>query len=161
MDSKYLERASIEKIVVYDKTNLWEFIINNDKILPVYIYDELCNKLKNTFKSIDNITLTINTADNDTEFLEDYFDTLINNLINESVKYKSFEGRDLKIEDGKYIKNPSVAMELLPTTSGFFFGGTDYDEYYVNDIKETIDIVTKVLETTDFEKEMVYYVSSW
>ena len=52
-------------------------------------------------------------------------------------------------------------MELLPTTSGFFFGGTDYDEYYVNDIKETIDIVTKVLETTDFEKEMVYYVSSW
>ena len=63
--------------------------------------------------------------------------------------------------DGKYIKNPSVAMELLPTTSGFFFGGTDYDEYYVNDIKETIDIVTKVLETTDFEKEMVYYVSSW
>ena len=65
------------------------------------------------------------------------------------------------MEDGKYIKNPSVAMELLPTTSGFFFGSTDYDEYYVNDIKETIDIVTKVLETTDFEKEMVYYVSSW
>ena len=65
------------------------------------------------------------------------------------------------MEDGKYIKNPSVAMELLPTTSGFFFGGTDYDEYYVNDIKETIDIVTKVLETTDFEKEMIYYVSSW
>ena len=65
------------------------------------------------------------------------------------------------IEDGKYIKDPSVAMGLLPTTSGFFFGSTDYDEYYVNDIKETIDIVTKVLETTDFEKEMVYYVSSW
>ena len=45
MDNKYLEKSSIEKIVVYDKTNLWEFIINNDKVLPVYIYDELCNKL--------------------------------------------------------------------------------------------------------------------
>ena len=54
MSNNYLENASIEKIVVYDKTNLWEFIINNDKILPVYIYDELCNKLKHTFKSIDN-----------------------------------------------------------------------------------------------------------
>lgn len=65
------------------------------------------------------------------------------------------------MEDGKYIKDPSVAMELLPTASGFFFGGTDYDEYYLSDVKETIDIITKVLETTDFDKEMIYYVSSW
>jgi hypothetical protein len=63
--------------------------------------------------------------------------------------------------DGKYIKDPSIAMELLPSASGFFFGGTDYDEYYLDDIKETIDIITKVLETTDFDKEMIYYVSSW
>ena len=63
--------------------------------------------------------------------------------------------------DGKYIYDDSVAQELLPTTSGFFFGSTDYDEYYVQDIQETIDIITRVLETTDFEKEMVYYVSSW
>lgn len=65
------------------------------------------------------------------------------------------------MEDGKYIKDPSIAMELLPTTSGFFFGGTNYDEWYVDDIKNTIDIITQALETTDFEKEMIYYVSSW
>lgn len=65
------------------------------------------------------------------------------------------------LEDGKYVKDPSVAEELLPTTSGFFFGGTSYDEYYVEDIENTIDIITKVLETTDFEREMIYYVSSW
>ena len=59
------------------------------------------------------------------------------------------------------LEDNSKAPELLPTMEGFFFGSTDYDEYYVNDIKDTIDIVTKVLETTDFEKEMVYYVSSW
>ena len=63
--------------------------------------------------------------------------------------------------DGKYVEDTSVAEELLPTTSGFFFGGTNYDEYYVEDIESTIDIITKVLETTDFEKEMIYYVSSW
>lgn len=64
-------------------------------------------------------------------------------------------------EDGKIVKDPSVAMELLPTTEGFFFGGTDYDEWYVDDIKDTIDIITQALKTTDFEKEMIYYVSSW
>lgn len=63
--------------------------------------------------------------------------------------------------DGKYVKDPSVAMKLLPTASGFFFGGTNYDEWYVDDIKNTIDIITQALETTDFENEMIYYVSSW
>ena len=53
MSNQYFESARVEKIVVYDKTNLWEFIIKNDKVLPVYIYDELCNKLKDTFKSIE------------------------------------------------------------------------------------------------------------
>lgn len=65
------------------------------------------------------------------------------------------------MEDGKYVKDPSIAMKLLPTTSGFFFGDTNYDEWYVDDIKSTIDIITQALETTDFEKEMIYYVSSW
>ena len=57
--------------------------------------------------------------------------------------------------------SPDVAEDKLPTTSGFFFGSTVYDEWYMEDIKNTIDIITKVLETTDFETEMIYYVSSW
>lgn len=55
----------------------------------------------------------------------------------------------------------SRAESLLPTRSGFFFGGTEYDEWYVDDLKRTIDIVNKALETTDFEKQMIFYVSSW
>lgn len=64
-------------------------------------------------------------------------------------------------EEGKTIANPEVAKELLPTQSGFFFGSTDYDEWYMNDITNTIEILTKVLEETDFDKEMIVYTSSW
>ena len=32
-------------------------------------------------------------------------------------------------------KDHSKAEELLPTQSGFFFGGTDYDEWYFKKIK--------------------------
>lgn len=64
-------------------------------------------------------------------------------------------------EDGKIIIDSSVAEELLPSCSGFFFGGTEYDEYYVNDIVETIKIIEEVLATTDFETQAIYYVSSW
>lgn len=103
------------------------------------------------------------------EILEELLDTcekvlanceLVDGKINNGYKFEN--GKTIPImKDGKYVKDPSVAMELLSTTSGFFFGGTDYDEYYVNDIKDTIDIITNALETTNFEKEMIYYVSSW
>ena len=103
------------------------------------------------------------------EILEELLDTcekvlanceLVNGKIYNGYKFENGEIIPI-MEDGKYVKDPSVAMELLPTTSGFFFGGTDYDEYYVNNIKDTIDIITTALETTDFETQMIYYVSSW
>ena len=69
--------------------------------------------------------------------------------------------RLVKDEYTKRIQNPTVAQTLLPTCSGFFFGGTEYDEWYLKDIRETIKVLRKVLRTTDFEKEIVVYVSSW
>lgn len=54
-----------------------------------------------------------------------------------------------------------VAMDLLPTQSGFFFGSTDYDEWYISDIESTIDIIEKVLKETDFDNEIITYQSSW
>ena len=64
-------------------------------------------------------------------------------------------------EDGEYIEDSSLAEELLPTTSGFFFGGTQYDQWYIEDVKYTITVLEKVLNTTDFEHEIVMYSSSW
>ena len=63
--------------------------------------------------------------------------------------------------DGLVVEDATVAERLLPTTSGFFFGATAYDEWYIDDLKETVEIIDKVLETTDFENQMIFYVSSW
>lgn len=65
------------------------------------------------------------------------------------------------MEDGKYILDPSVAQELLPTSHGFFFGSTNYDQWYMNDIEYTIEVLEKILSSTDFDHEIVYYTSSW
>ena len=51
--------------------------------------------------------------------------------------------------------------ELLPTGEGFFFGSTEYDEYYFDDIKESINIINTVLKETDFTQSEIYYSSSW
>lgn len=64
-------------------------------------------------------------------------------------------------EEGETVVNPEVAEELLPTQGGFFFGGTDYNEYYMQDIKYTIEMLTKALDEIDFNREMLVYCSSW
>lgn len=65
------------------------------------------------------------------------------------------------LEDGMTVLNPEVCEELLPTQCGFFFGSTNYDEFYINRIKETVSILTKVLEETNFDEYKIYYSSSW
>jgi len=74
----------------------------------------------------------------------------------------SFDEKGKKVyelEDGEYIQDPSVAEELLPTQAGFFFGGTDYDQYYYNDIKETAESLKKLLE--EDESGDFYYSANW
>ena len=45
------------------------------------------------------------------------------------------------MQDGKTIKDSSLAKELLPTAEGFFFGSTDYNEYYYQDLVNTKKII--------------------
>jgi len=50
---------------------------------------------------------------------------------------------------------------LLPPREGFFFGGTDIDEWYWEDIKDTIKQLKHVLELSEKSKLSFYYTSSW
>jgi hypothetical protein len=59
------------------------------------------------------------------------------------------------------IAEMSKAEELLPTRSGFFFGGTDYDEWYKGDLQYTADRLEKILADPAFKKADFYYQSSW
>jgi hypothetical protein len=62
----------------------------------------------------------------------------------------------------KEFKNDPTNKELkesLPTASGFFFGGTEYDEYYFNEVERTIEIIEGLMsEDNDGD---YYYESSW
>ena len=63
------------------------------------------------------------------------------------------------------LEDGNKAPKLLPTTSGFFFGATDYDEYYFDDIQNTVDIIGSLFETDhdggSYLKGDIYYSSSW
>lgn len=43
------------------------------------------------------------------------------------------------------LEHPELGPELLPTTSGFFFGSTDYDEHYLRDVEHVRDACVQIL----------------
>ena len=63
------------------------------------------------------------------------------------------------------LRDKDKANKLLPTTSGFFFGTTDYDPHYFNDIENTVGIIESLFEPDldggSYLKGDIYYSSSW
>ena len=63
------------------------------------------------------------------------------------------------------LNDRDKAEKLLPTTSGFFFGTTDYGPHYFNDIENTISIIESLFEPDldggSYLKGDIYYSSSW
>ena len=55
------------------------------------------------------------------------------------------------------LANRDRASELLPTTSGFFFGSTEYDDWYFDRLKDTIEKITPILSDGDIKDGDLYY----
>lgn len=53
---------------------------------------------------------------------------------------------------------PEECKKILPTKSGFFFGSTEYDKYYMEDMKATVEIIDRALASP--AKYFIYW-SSW
>lgn len=54
------------------------------------------------------------------------------------------------------LEDHSKAAELLPTQDGFFFGSTNYDEWYFHDLKHTVEALSNLDEGYWYE-----YQASW
>lgn len=81
--------------------------------------------------------------------------------INFLIKFFKDRGLDIKKQTPLLIKKKDIevllyrcnevlndhnkASELLPTTSGFFFGSTEYDEYYFDDVKQVKNYIIDTL----------------
>ena len=85
------------------------------------------------------------------------------------VKAKIVNGSALKdgvwepiMEDGETLADATVANNLLPTQEGFFFGGTDYNQWYFRDLEYTKKELERLLsEDEGNECGNFEYHSSW
>jgi len=84
---------------------------------------------------------------------------LIDGKVHNGTTHKA-NGEQVKImEKGKIMTNPEIAERLLPSEGGFFFGSTDYDQYYYQDLQYTKKTIEGLL-AEDGHGEY-YYHSSW
>jgi hypothetical protein len=117
------------------------------------------------------------------EEVKEFFDTFIKRYYNESdvyfrkvnFVYRFFEHKleeeccfvtraemeDLVERCKKVLADHSLAEELLPTRSGFFFGSTDYDDWYFEDVKSCKNQFSKILKKFNEDTDVFYMVFSW
>lgn len=58
------------------------------------------------------------------------------------------------------MTNKELAAETLPTVSGFFFGGVEYDDYYFQNCQSTVEIIEALLKEDNSHADFEYR-SSW
>jgi hypothetical protein len=93
--------------------------------------------------------------------LLDFIHTITSDKIKvEDISYYDIEKGGDVTETVEYKLNITAAEELLPTTSGFFFGGTDYDYWYFRDLQRTADLIKREL-TNNPSQETWFYYASW
>lgn len=57
------------------------------------------------------------------------------------------------------LSGNSIVSEVLPTTSGFFFGSTNYDSWYYKNIEYTVESLQQII--SEEWQDNLYYTSSW
>lgn len=60
----------------------------------------------------------------------------------------------------KVLKDHSLAETLLPTQSGFFFGSTEYSDWYFEDVEDCKNQMSKLLKGLK-DDEVIYVSMSW
>lgn len=110
------------------------YFVTKDNLLDL---KEICEKV---------LKLNPYTLDKDSYLL--YYSA--NNLIEKGIITKE-----------QYAKLETELNKILPTKEGLFFGPTDYALSYFLNVKETLKMLTKILDNADFENEIYLYNSSW
>lgn len=59
------------------------------------------------------------------------------------------------------LEDKAQAEFILPTMSGFFFGSTDYDDWYFEDVKYTKDEIDKLLEERPLQDGEEFFYHAW
>lgn len=85
---------------------------------------------------------------------------LVKGKIRDGYTFDESGNKVYNLKNGQVVEDSTLAEELLPTTTGFFFGSEDYDQYYWKDLKDTKKMLEQIVKQHKIEYEYEYR-SSW
>ncbi len=89
-----------------------------------------------------------------------FYRYFMDRLIDEAAWIEREDIEDIIDRCRKVLKKHKLAEELLPTQCGFFFGSTEYDDWYFKDVKDCLKQMKHLLKELK-EDERYYVVMSW
>lgn len=122
---------------IFKKTPNFDYNSNEMRNDEIVIYWRKCNQIHGYF---DRLKGGIDDVSEDDITLDDII--------------------DLRDTCQKVLDNHNLASELLPVTTGFFFGSDEYDEFYFQDLEQTVKTLNNFLEE-DHTGEEFYYHAWW
>ena len=93
------------------------------------------------------------------ERLLDICKTIVDDGYEYEGKHYETTTTNLNEEDCSKVIIPDIKLceELLPTTEGFFFGSQEYDGWFLYDVADTYEILSKLKEDGEFSGDIYYH----
>lgn len=104
-------------------------------LLPAFNYQENCSDIEVTKCEVEDLIASCN------------------NVLALYDRHKAGELNETELAD--------MVAEDLPTEGGFFFGSTEYNEWYFKDVEYVRNEFTRILETLDWENETLIMHCWW
>ena len=125
-------------------------------------------------KSIDERnSKLINELEDEKEKINPWNEVAYFRKVNFLIPFFGYEENCSNIEIDKYqvedlieackevLANHDKASFLLPTQAGFFFGSTDYDDWYFDDVESVKTTFDSILEYFDQEEDILTMYCLW
>lgn len=167
MDNEHLTKTEKEELRPYIfHTKLENINYEYDSLFKEVYYWRKSNAIHKWF--VENVQDFVDDCGNyrvtqkDLQLLIETLKDVYISLQDKEMITKKTQDNSIEYET-KVFKDEDLekAKELLPTQEGFFFGGTEYDEYYFEDIKKTLNDLQMIDKSFDFENNYLVYGSSW
>jgi len=148
---EYYKKVFPNKVKKYTKYE-WKYEKMVEKVQPLEeVKKWLDNFLECCYKDSDAYFRKVN-------FVYKYFEP---KLEDECCLVSKTDLEDLIARCDAVLNNHDLAESLLPTTSGFFFGSTEYDDWYFADVKDARSQFKKLLRGFHDDTDVIYVVMSW
>ena len=144
------------------KSTIFETVASLEKANQIHAW--FVNNIQN---GVDNNSYYFVTEDDFLELKDICEEVLELNPYNlDKDSYLLYYSSNNLIEKGiitkeQYSKLETELNKILPTKEGFFFGPIDYALSYFLNVKNTLEMLTKILDNANFENEVYLYHSSW